>query len=63
MRLIGFGEVKLVGKPLNPPDGEQVIAVEAVHIEEAVKRFEADGRFDIAELYKLAHYFKNGQKL
>jgi 8-oxo-dGTP pyrophosphatase MutT (NUDIX family) len=59
VRLIGFGEVDLVGKPLNPPDGEQVIAVEVVDIDEAVRRFEEIGRFDIAELYKMAHDFKN----
>lgn len=55
VRLIGYGEVNLVGAPLNPPDGEQVVAVEVVDIDEAVRRFEEIGRFDIAELYKLAH--------
>ncbi|MCA0753938.1 NUDIX hydrolase [Paenibacillus sp. N4] len=54
VRLIGYGEVRLVGKPLNPPDGEQVIAVELVDIDEAVNRFNSIGRQDIAELYRLA---------
>ena len=31
-------DVRIVGEPLNPEDGEQVIAVEAVDLEEAVKR-------------------------
>lgn len=59
IRLIGYGEVNLVGSPLNPPDGEQVIAVEIVDIDEAVRRFEDIGRPDIAELYKMAHDLKS----
>ncbi|RCW50027.1 NUDIX hydrolase [Paenibacillus prosopidis] len=59
VRLVGYGEVKLVGSPLNPPDGEQVIAVDVVGIDEAVRRFEEIGRPDIAELYKMAHDLKN----
>ncbi|WP_424765863.1 NUDIX domain-containing protein [Paenibacillus sp. sgz302251] len=55
VRMIGYGEVAIVGEPLNPPDGEQVVAVEVVDIAEAVSRFEEIGRFDIAELYRLAH--------
>ncbi|CAM3949002.1 hypothetical protein L1N85_00500 [Paenibacillus alkaliterrae] len=59
VRLVGYGEVKLVGEPLNPPDGEQVIAVEMVDIDEAVRKFEEIGRSDIAELYKMAHRIRN----
>ncbi|QYR23465.1 NUDIX hydrolase [Paenibacillus sp. sptzw28] len=55
VRIVGYGEVKLVGKPLNPEGGEQVIAVELVDIEEAVTRLQQIGRQDIAELYHLAH--------
>jgi 8-oxo-dGTP diphosphatase len=55
VRLVGYGEVQLVGKPLNPEDGEQVIAVEVVDINEAIARFESCQRYDIAQLYKLAH--------
>ncbi|GAB6926158.1 hypothetical protein JCM10914A_01410 [Paenibacillus sp. JCM 10914] len=54
VRLVGYGEVKLVGQPLNPVDGEQVVAVEVVSLETAVHRFEQQERYDIAELYKLA---------
>ncbi|WP_317890080.1 NUDIX hydrolase [Paenibacillus sabuli] len=54
-RLVGYGEVRLVGPPLNPADGEQVIAVEAVPLEEAVRRLLQAGRSDIADLYRLAH--------
>lgn len=61
VRLVGYGEVNLVGEPSNPPDGEQVIAVEVVDLDEAVRRFEDIGRFDIAELYKLAHFMKNNE--
>lgn len=58
VRLVGYGEVQLTGQPLNPPDGEQVTAVVAVDIEEAVRRFQDIGRFDLAELYKIAHALK-----
>lgn len=61
VRLVGYGEVRLVHPPLNPPDGEQVAAVEIVNIEEAVRRFQAIGRFDIAELYLLAHLLRTQQ--
>lgn len=54
IRIVGYGEVKLVGKPLNPVGGEQVIAVETVGIEEAINRFKEIDRHDIAELYRLA---------
>jgi len=52
IRLMGYGEVELVGKPLNPEDGETVVAVELVTIEEAVSRFRQQGRYDLAELYQ-----------
>lgn len=54
VRLMGYGQVELVGKPLNPPDGEQVVAVEVVSLEEALQRFHSVGRSDLAELYQLA---------
>jgi len=59
IRLVGYGEVELVGKPLNPEGGEQVIAVDAVTIDEALDRFQRTGRQDIAELYKLAHRIRS----
>ncbi|MFB8372900.1 NUDIX hydrolase [Paenibacillus taichungensis] len=58
VRIIGYGEVELVGKPLNPADGEQVIAVEVVEIGEAIKRFEEQNRYDIAEMYQLAYLLR-----
>jgi 8-oxo-dGTP pyrophosphatase MutT (NUDIX family) len=58
VRIIGYGEVNLVCKPLNPVGGEQVIAVELVDIEEAINRFQKIGRHDIAELYQMAHITK-----
>jgi len=59
IRLVGYGEVELTGNPLNPPDAEQVAMVELVDIEEAVRRLEAGGRYDIAELYRLAHLIRS----
>jgi 8-oxo-dGTP pyrophosphatase MutT (NUDIX family) len=54
-RLVGYGDVELIGAPTNPPDGEQVVAVDVVSIEEAEARFRAWDRGDIAELYRLAY--------
>ncbi|WP_219836780.1 NUDIX hydrolase [Paenibacillus sp. R14(2021)] len=54
-RVVGYGEVRIVGKPLNPPDGEQIVCVEAVELDEAVRRLQGNGRFELAELYQLAY--------
>lgn len=58
VRLVGFGEVELTRLPLNPPDGEQVTVVDTVSIDEAMRRFEQQGRYDLAEIYKLAHWMR-----
>jgi 8-oxo-dGTP diphosphatase len=58
VRIVGYGEVNLVGKPLNPEGGEQVITVELVDIQDAINRFQEFGRHDIAELYKIAHIIR-----
>mgnify|MGYP001224214024 CR=1 FL=1 len=58
IRLLATGEVRIVSRPLNPEDGEQVAKVELVEIEEAIRRFEAIERYDIAEMYKLAHQLR-----
>ncbi|PWV94511.1 8-oxo-dGTP diphosphatase [Paenibacillus cellulosilyticus] len=61
VRLVGYGEVQLVGQPLNPEDGEQVIAVEVIDIDEAVARLESCHRHDIAQLYRLAHEIRKNK--
>ena len=53
-RLVGYGAVEIIGSPENPEDGEQVASVEFVPIKEAVQRFRAINRFELAELYQLA---------
>ncbi|RXZ79727.1 NUDIX hydrolase [Paenibacillaceae bacterium] len=58
VRIIGHGEVRLVGQPLNPEDGEQVIAVELVDIDEAVRRLRSVNRHDIADMYRLADTYR-----
>lgn len=47
--------MRLAFEPLNPEGAEQVIAVETVELDEAVRRFVQNGRDDIAELYRLAY--------
>ena len=53
-RLVGYGAVEIIDTPTNPEDGEKVGSVEFVSIEEAIQRFSAINRFDLAELYQLA---------
>ncbi len=55
-RVVGYGEVALVGSPTNPPDGEQVIEVACVSVEEAVWRLRTSWPDlpELAELYQLA---------
>lgn len=53
-RLAGYGAVELITTPTNPPDGETVVAVEVVTVEEAAERFIASQRPDLADLYRLA---------
>ncbi|WP_199621363.1 NUDIX domain-containing protein [Paenibacillus alkalitolerans] len=59
IRYVGYGDVKIIGEPLNPHDGEKVIDVEVVSIDDAVNRFNEINRDDIAELYKLANLIRN----
>ncbi|WP_017813203.1 bis(5'-nucleosyl)-tetraphosphatase (symmetrical) YqeK [Paenibacillus shenyangensis] len=56
IRLAGYGQVKLGGAPLNPPDGEQVARVDVVEIGEAVDRFQRSGRSDLADFYRMGYY-------
>ena len=55
-RVVGYGEAALVGSPTNPPDGEQVIEVACVSVEEAVQRLRTSWPDlpELAELYQLA---------
>jgi 8-oxo-dGTP pyrophosphatase MutT (NUDIX family) len=54
LRLVGWGEVSVVGEPANPEGGEDVASVDCVSIEEAGRRFVSIQRPDLAELYRLA---------
>lgn len=54
-RLVGHGEVRIVARPSNPDDGEQVVNVAVVGIDEAVRRFTESGRDDLAELYRYGY--------
>jgi 8-oxo-dGTP pyrophosphatase MutT (NUDIX family) len=60
-RLVGYGDVELVGAPLNPADGEQVTQVDVVTVEEAANRFHSIGRGDLADLYRLAAYLRSNR--
>ena len=60
-RLVGYGEVELVGDPENPEDGEQVLEVGVFSIEEVCQRLDArkpDGA-ELAEIYRLAATLRN----
>lgn len=53
-RFVGYGEVKLVAAPTNPDGAEMVAAVETLPLQDAVRCFEASGRPELADLYRLA---------
>jgi 8-oxo-dGTP diphosphatase len=53
-RYVCVGEAELVAKPLNPEDGELVVSVEVLPLEEIVRRFMAQKRPEIAQVYQLA---------
>jgi 8-oxo-dGTP pyrophosphatase MutT (NUDIX family) len=53
-RVVGFGEIALVGQPTNPVGGEQVTAVEVMPLTSAEALFWRWQRPDIAALYRLA---------
>lgn len=58
IRLLGVGEVRLQGKPTNPPDGEQIEEVCVLPIDLAIAKLEACDRHDIAAMYGVAHQFR-----
>lgn len=53
-RVAGWGDVEVVGKPLNLAGAEEVAVVECVTVEEAARRFRESGRPDLSDLYLLA---------
>jgi 8-oxo-dGTP pyrophosphatase MutT (NUDIX family) len=52
--LYGFGEVELAGGPEIPPEGEGVVAVEVLRLDQAVAFLESKARSWEADLYRLA---------
>ncbi len=54
LRLVFWGDVTVVGAPLNPIDGEQVTSVRVIPVRDAVRHLQASGRDDLADLYRLA---------
>lgn len=57
-RYVVHANVEIVGQPTN--DGERVMAVETVSVDEAAARFRAIGRPELAELYLLAAQVRSG---
>jgi len=53
-RLVGRGDVSVIGAPSNPPDGEQVETVDCAPLAAIVKLFGSSGRPDLSELYQWA---------
>ena len=53
-RLIGYGQVEIVGKPGNPADGEKVLRVEVVKLDQAMAWFRKTAHEELSELYQMA---------
>ena len=60
VRVVVVGEVRLVARPTTLDFGGPVKAVDTVLIAEARRRFEADGRPELADLYGLADAWRTG---
>ena len=54
-RYVVTASVKIIDKPSNPDDGEQIVKVEAVDLETIIDRFKEANRADIADLFKIAN--------
>jgi 8-oxo-dGTP diphosphatase len=52
-RVVGFGEIALVGQPTNPAGGEEVVEVSIMSVDAAEHLFREWQRPDIAALYSL----------
>ncbi|MEZ4563743.1 MAG: hypothetical protein R2853_13505 [Thermomicrobiales bacterium] len=52
-RVVGFGEIALVGSPTNPPESEDVDEVSVMPVGAAEDLFRVWRRPDIAALYRL----------
>jgi len=51
-RLVGHGQVELKAAPTNPPNGEQIAAVECVSLKQALVNFQSGQRYALAQLYR-----------
>jgi ribosomal protein S18 acetylase RimI-like enzyme len=60
-RLVGYGDVALVGQPTNPQHGEYVVAVDVFPVMEAAALFRHWQRPDLAALYVLAGRHRHGE--
>lgn len=59
LRLVFWGDVTIVGAPLNPADGERITSVEVIPVEDAVRRLRGVGRGDLADLYRLTRELRS----
>lgn len=55
-RVVGYGEIALVGRPTNPAGGEEVVDVRVMPVAAAERLFRQWERPDIAALYRLASH-------
>ncbi len=60
-RVVGYADIEIISSPLIPEDGEKVVAVEVMTVEEAKTNFIHTGRPDLAELYELAFLLRKRQ--
>lgn len=58
-RLVGYGDVEICSQPQIPDDGEKVVAVEVMSVDEAAAAFRQQGRLDLADLYRLAERLRS----
>lgn len=60
LRVVCFADVVIGGSPTNPEDAEQVTEVVLVTLDEAIARFQQDGRPELGAIYALAAELRAG---
>ncbi len=61
LRVVCFADVVIGGSPTNPEDAEQVTEVVLVTLDEAIARFQQDGRPELGAIYALAAELRQGK--
>ncbi len=63
LRLIVIAEVRLIGPPSNPQDGERIAQVDVMTLPDTVARFRRAGQPELADVYALASAVREAHRM